>query len=64
MGNFRWDLCRAGDGVSDRDGVVVAADEYFADDEPQDALLFFEGQLVEAVVEAGEEPSRVSASLR
>jgi hypothetical protein len=41
--------------VSDRDVVVVASDEYFADDEPQDALLFFEGQLVQSVGDAAEE---------
>jgi hypothetical protein len=40
--------------VADGDGVVVA-DEYFADDESQDALLFFDGQLVQTVAEAGEE---------
>lgn len=44
-----------GDRVADGDGVVVAADEYFAHDEAQDALLFLEGQLVEPVAEAGEE---------
>jgi len=32
--------------------VVVVADHDFADNEPQDALLFVEGQLVQAVVEA------------
>jgi uncharacterized protein (DUF362 family) len=41
--------------VADGDGVVVAADEYFAHDEAQDALLFLEGQLVEPVAEAAEE---------
>ena len=46
---------RGGDGVSDGDLVVVAADQDFADDEPQDPLLVVEGQLVEAVAEAGEE---------
>src|SRR5215216_17573 len=44
-----------GDRVADGDGVVVAADEYFAHDEAQDALSFLEGQLVEPVGEAGEE---------
>src|SRR5688572_1703439 len=47
--------CWGGDRVSDGDVVVVASDEYFADDEPQDALLFFEGQLVQSVGEAPEE---------
>jgi hypothetical protein len=41
--------------VSDRDVVVVASDEYFADDEPQGALAFLGVELVEAVAEAGEE---------
>ena len=41
--------------MADRDLVVVAADQDFADDQPQDALLLVEGQLVEAVVEAPEE---------
>jgi hypothetical protein len=41
--------------VSDGDGVVVAADEHLADDEPQDALLFVDGELVEAVGEPCEE---------
>ena len=41
--------------MADGDRVVVAADQDFADDEPQDALLFVEGQLVQAVVEAAEE---------
>jgi hypothetical protein len=41
--------------VADRDLVVVAADQDFADDEPQDALLLVEGELVQAVVEAAEE---------
>jgi hypothetical protein len=45
--------CR--DRVSDRDGVVVAADEDFADDEAQDALLFGDVELVEAVGEPAEE---------
>src|ERR1019366_1343627 len=48
--------CWGGDRVADGDRVVVAADQDFADDEPQDALLFVEGQLVQAVVEATEEP--------
>ena len=37
-------------------GVVVAADQDFADDEPQDALLFGDVELVQAVGEAAEEP--------
>jgi hypothetical protein len=41
--------------VADRDRVVLAADEDFADDESQDALAFLGGELVEAVGEAGEE---------
>ena len=41
--------------MADRDGVVVTADHHFADDEPQDALLFFAGELVEAVAQSGEE---------
>ena len=47
--------CGGGDRVADRDRVVVAADQDFADDEPQDALLFGEGELVEPVGEAVEE---------
>src|SRR5437763_13181731 len=46
---------RGGDGVSDGDLVVVAADQDFADDESQDSLLFVEAELVEAVAEPGEE---------
>jgi Reverse transcriptase (RNA-dependent DNA polymerase) len=37
---------RGGDRVADRDLVVVAADQDFADDEPQDALLLVERELV------------------
>jgi hypothetical protein len=44
-----------GDCVSDRDRVVVAADQDFAHDEPQDALLFCERELVEPVGETVEE---------
>jgi hypothetical protein len=56
MGNLgRRGRVRGGDGVSDGDLVVVAADQDFADDEPQDALLVVEGELVEAVAEPGEE---------
>src|SRR5215216_1603675 len=47
---------RGGDRVADRDLVVVAADQDFADDEPQDALLLVERELVQAVAESGEEP--------
>ena len=42
--------------MADRDRVVVAADQDFADDEPQDALLFAGVELVESVVESAEEP--------
>ena len=48
--------CGGGDRVADRDGVVVAADQDFADDEPQDALLVGDVELVQAVGEAVEEP--------
>ena len=48
--------CRGGDRVSDGDGVVVASDQDFADDEPQDALLAGDVELVQAVGEAAEEP--------
>ena len=41
--------------MADGDRVVVAADQDFADDEPQDALLFVEVELVESVGEAVEE---------
>jgi hypothetical protein len=41
--------------VADRDLVVFAADQDFADDEPQDPLLFVEVELVEAIVQAAEE---------
>ena len=47
--------CRGWDRVADGDLVVVAADQDFADDEPQYALLLVEGQLVQAIVEAAEE---------
>src|SRR5215208_504798 len=47
--------CGGGDRVADGDLFVVAADEHFADDEPQDALLFLDVQLVEPVGEAAEE---------
>ena len=42
--------------MSDRDRVVVSSDQHFADDEPQNALLFGGVELVQAVVEAAEEP--------
>ena len=48
--------CGGRDRVSDGDGVVVAADQDFADDEPQDALLAGDVELVQAVVETAEEP--------
>jgi hypothetical protein len=41
--------------VADGDLVVVSADQDFADNEAQDALLFVEGEPVETVAEAGEE---------
>lgn len=41
--------------MADRDLVVLAADEYFADDVPQDSLLLVEAELVEPVGEAAEE---------
>ena len=41
--------------MTDGDIVLLAADEDFAHDEAQDALLLVHGQLVEAVGEAGEE---------
>ena len=41
--------------MADGDVVVVAADQDFADDEPQDALLFLDAELLEAVGEAAEE---------
>jgi hypothetical protein len=47
-----------GDRMADRDRVV-AADHDFADDEPQDALLFLEGQLIEPVGESAEESFEV-----
>ena len=48
--------CGGRDRVADRDGVVVAADQDFADDESQDALLSGDVELVQAVGEAAEEP--------
>ena len=57
--------CGGGDCVSDRDRVVVAADQDFADDEPQDALAFLEGQVARARRRVGRGTLRgVSASLR
>src|ERR1039458_1184694 len=47
--------CGGGDRVADGDRVVVSADQDFADDKSQDALLFVEVQLVEAVGETAEE---------
>ena len=44
-----------GDRVTDGDRVVVSADQYFAHDEPEDALLFVEVELVETVGETAEE---------
>lgn len=41
--------------MADRDRVVVAADQDFADDEPQDALLVGDADLVQFVAESGEE---------
>ena len=41
--------------MADRDGVVVASDQDFADDEAQDALLIVEVELVQAVGETVEE---------
>src|ERR1039458_9274301 len=49
-------VCGGGDRVADGDRVVVVADQDLADDEPQDALLFGDVELVQAVVEAAEEP--------
>jgi hypothetical protein len=48
--------CRGRDRVSDRDGVLVPAHEHFTHDESHDALALLDGQLVESVGEAGEEP--------
>ena len=48
--------CGGGDCVADGDRVVVASDEDFADDEPQNALLFLEAQLIEPGGESAEEP--------
>jgi hypothetical protein len=42
--------------VADRDLVLVAAEEHFADDEPLDPLLVFDAELLEPVGEAREEP--------
>jgi len=50
--------------VADRDRVVVAADQYFADDGAQDALLAGDVELVQAVGGRPRNPSRVSASGR
>src|ERR1019366_6131411 len=54
--------CGGGDRVADGDRVVVSADQDFADDKSQDALLFVEVELVlvevgrvEAVGETAEE---------
>ena len=41
--------------MADGDRVVVAADQDFADDESQDALLFLDTQPVESVGESAEE---------
>jgi hypothetical protein len=41
--------------VADGDRILVAADQHFAHDEPQDALLFLDAELVEPVGEAAEE---------
>ena len=41
--------------MADGDRVVVAADQDFADDEPEDPLLFVEVELVESVRESTEE---------
>ncbi len=48
--------CGGGDRVADRDRVVLAADQDFADNESQDALLFGDFDVVQAVSEAAEEP--------
>ncbi len=47
--------CWGGDRVADGDRVVVAADEDFAADEAQDALLVGGRELVQPVGDAGEE---------
>src|SRR3954447_13677152 len=47
--------CGGRDRVADWDGVVVSADEDFADDESQDSLLAGDVELVEAVGETAEE---------
>ena len=47
--------CGGRDRVADRDRVVVASDQDFADDETQDALLFGDVELVQPVGEAAEE---------
>ena len=41
--------------MTDRDPVVVFADQDVADDEPRDALLLVEAELVETVGEAAED---------
>src|SRR5207248_2672309 len=46
-----------GDGVADRDAVVV--EEYFSDDELNDALAFLDGQVLGVLGEAGEETLEV-----
>jgi hypothetical protein len=57
--------CGGGDRVADRALVVVFADQDFADNEPQDALLLVEAELVETVGEAAAESFEgVSARLR
>src|SRR6266542_4492804 len=55
LATWRSVAARRGDRVTDGDIVLLAADEDFAHDEAQDALLLVHGQLVEAVGEAGEE---------
>ena len=55
---------RDGDRVADGDGVVVAADQDLADDEPQDALLAGDVELSSPSARRPRNPSRVSASLR
>lgn len=47
--------CGGGDRVADRDLVVVFADQGFVDDEPRDAPLVVEAELVETVGEAAED---------
>src|SRR6266511_2537761 len=55
LATWRSVAARRGDRVTDGDIVLLAADEDFAHDEAQDALLLVHGELVEAVGEAGEE---------